>query len=129
VRLCALLDAGFVFSSCLRNSCTNACGFSITSAIPFITSTSDAYASVEGTFIRNGTANWDDLYVKAVDEHLLITKPVESRRSSVVAKVSGGEHDITIGLEYDRSGWPRNGSVKILANLSVGKAYKLNSRQ
>lgn len=102
---------------------------STTSAIPFITWDSDTYASVEGTFIRKGTANWDDLYVKAVDEHLLITKPVEGRRSSLVARVSGGEHEITVGFSYSHNGWPRNGSVKILANLSVGKSYKLNSRQ
>jgi len=99
-----------------------------TSLDTFVTSDSTEYASLEGAFIQlEGFANWDDLSVEAVDDRLFIIKPIEDRKSSVVAKVSPGEHDITVRFTYNRNGWPKTGTVRLSAKLSVYGTYKLRS--
>ena len=95
--------------------------------IPFLTSDSAEYASLEGAFAHHGAANWDDLYVEAVDDRLFIIKPIEGSASSVIAKVSPGKHDITVHFRYNRNGWPNTGTARLSANLALGKTYKLSS--
>jgi hypothetical protein len=98
-----------------------------TSPIPFVTSDSAEYATLEGTFTDRSKFDWDDLSVEAVDDRFFITKPIDGRKSSVVAKVSPGEHEITVNFSYNRNGWPRIGAATLSANLFVGKTYKLRS--